>query len=111
MPSQTAAFDVYRTLPSSSVTSSFTAVGTPFTHLLRAICITNNTNGDMIFSTDGINNMLFVAANSFKLYDISSDREVNTQFYLPAGTQFYVKESTAPSSGAVYVEAIYGVGE
>lgn len=111
MVSQTAVIDGYKTLVYTSISSSYAAVGTPFAHQLRLFCITNNTNGDMIFSTDASTAQLFVAKNSFKLFDLTTNKEVNTSFYLPANTQFYVKQSTAASSGDVYVEGVYGRGE
>lgn len=111
MSSQRAVFDTYRTIANGAISASFAAIGTPFTHLIRVFCITNNTDGDMIISTDGINNKIFMAKNSYKIYDISSNQEFNSPFYLPANTQFYVKQSTSPSTGDIYVEAIYGQGE
>ncbi len=111
MTSQTAVIDTYRTIAFGAISGTFAAVGTPSTHLVRVFCITNNTNGDLIFSTDGINNQLFVAQSSFKLFDLSTNKEINAPFFLPAGTQFYVKQSTAATSGAVYIETIYGRGE
>ena len=108
---QICAIDAYRTLAHGSITTSFVAVGTPFLHMLRVICLTNNTDGDVIFSTDGATSQLFVAAGGFKLFDLTTNRETATNFYLPYGTQFYVMYSTSPSKGAVYVEGIYGVGE
>ncbi len=111
MTSQIAVIDSLRSLANGSISGTYAAVGNPFQHLTRLICITNNTDGDMFFSTDGSTNMLFVAHNSFKLFDISTNKEVNSPFYLPAGTQFYVKQSTAPTTGAVYIEVIYGQGE
>lgn len=111
MSSERAVIDAYRTLGFGSISASYAAVGTPFTHLMRLICITNNTDGDMIFSVDGSTNQLFVAAGSFKLFDISTNKEISCQFYFPANTQFYVKQSSAPTRGAVYVEAVYGLGE
>lgn len=110
MTSQTAIIDAFRTLGHASISGSYANVGTPFTHLSRIICITNNTDGDMIFSTDGVNDMLFVAATSFKLFDLTTNHELSAPFYLPP-SQFLVKQSTMASKGAVYVESIYGLGE
>lgn len=108
---QTAVIDSYRTLAFGGISASFAAIGSPFTHEMRIICVTNNTDGDMIFSTDGVNNMLFVAAGSFKLFDVCTNREQSSNLYFPANTQFLVKQSSAPTKGAVYVEAIYAQGQ
>ena len=106
---QTVSFDAYRTLGEASITTSFTAVGTPFTNPIRLICITNNTDGDMIFSVDAVNNNLFVPKGAFKLFDLNTNRRQSDQYWvLPVNTQFYVKYSTAPTTGAVYIECLWG---
>jgi hypothetical protein len=106
--------DAYRTKGFAAITNSFTTVGAALAHNWRIVCIVNNTNGDMIFSVDGTTNNLFVAANSFKLFDISTNSpniavEDNLEFQI--GTQFYVKYSTVPTAGDVYVEGLYAQGE
>lgn len=105
-----ATVDTLRTLAEASISSSYTAVGTPFLYPVRLICFTNNTDGDMLWSSDGVNNMLFTAASSFKLFDVSTNRQVASQILnFPQGMQWYVKESTAPTKGAVYIEIIYAL--
>jgi hypothetical protein len=108
--SQICIIDTIRTLAFGGISGTYAIVGTPTTNAVRLICFTNNTNGDMFFSNDGINNQLFVAAGSFKLLDICSNRDdTNGVYLLPARQQWYVKQSTAPSAGAVYIEVLYGM--
>lgn len=105
--SQVATIDVLRTLAFGSISGTYAAVGTPLIFPTRLICFTNNTDGDMFFSDDGINNQLFIAAGSFKLFDLNTNRLNQQQLWVFAtGTQFYVKQSTAPSKGAVYIECL-----
>ena len=111
MPSNICRFEAYRTLGFASISASYAAVGTPFQHPLRCFRCINNTNGDMIFSFDTINNNLFVPANSFVLYDIAANDDPNDQFRISKFTQIYVKQSTAPTQGSVYIESFYGQGE
>jgi hypothetical protein len=107
---QQAKFDTLRSLAFGSISGTYAAVGTKLTYPARLLVITNGTNGDLFLSTDGSNDMLFLAQNSFKLFDLSTNRlNVDQMFVVPAATQFYVKQSTAPSSGSVYIEVIYGV--
>ena len=107
--SQVCTIDTIRTLAFGSISGAFAKVGAVTTNATRLICITNNTDGDMFFSYDGINNMLFVAAGSFKLFDICSNRDdYNGAYLLSSQMQWYVKQSTAPSKGAVYIEVLYG---
>ena len=104
-------FDPLRTLAFGGISGSYAAVGTPLDNPVRAFCITNNTQGDMIFAIDNTvaaGNM-FVAAGSYKLYDVQAN--INPQFddkyVLSVGTQFYVKQSTAPVDGDVWIECLY----
>jgi hypothetical protein len=107
-----AVIDTLRTLANGSITGSYVAVGTAFGHPVRLICITNNTDGDMLFSTDGSTDQLFVARQSFKLFDLTTNHgQYDSTFVLPIGTQFYVKRSTVPTTGSVYIETIYGRGQ
>lgn len=104
-------FEPLRSLAFGGISGTYAAVGDPLDHMVRVFCITNNTQGDMIFSLDNTNAAgdMFVAAGSYKLYDIQAN--INPQFddkyVLAVGTQFYVKQSTAPVSGGVFIECLY----
>lgn len=103
-----AQFDTLRTVAFGGISGTYVIVGGPLTQPCRILTIVNGTNGDLFLSTDGINNMIFVPSASSVKYDISANREnPSNVFVLPLGTQFYVKQSTAPTSGAVYVEVVY----
>lgn len=107
--SNVAVLDTLRTLAFGSISGTYAAVGAAVAHPIRLICFTNNTDADMFFSDDGVNNKIFVAKGSFKLFDITTNRDnYDSYMALRAGTQFYVKQSSAPGSGAVYIEIIYG---
>lgn len=106
---QIVSFDNVRSLAYTGISSSYAAVGVPLTQAVRLICFTNNTDGDMFFSDDGVNEKLFVAAGNFKLFDLTTNRfKFQTYWVIPAYTQFYVKESSSPSKGAVYIECLWG---
>jgi hypothetical protein len=102
-------FDEIRELAFGGISGSYASVGSTFTDQVRGICITNNTEGDMMFTDDVTKDKIFVASQSFKLWDIQGN--INPQFddkyVLPVGTQISVKQITAPVSGSVYVECIY----
>lgn len=106
--------DSLRTVAYGSITGSYAALGATLAHNWRMFKITNNTNGDILISFDGTTDNLFVPGNSFTLYDLSTNApplaEVDN-LVLGVGTQFYIKQSTAPSSGNVWVEGIYAKGE
>lgn len=102
--------DTLRTLAFGSISGTYAALGTALAKTWRTFKLTNNTNGDLIISFDGVNDNLFLPANSFTLYDLSTNAPNDTlgeSLVLSLGTQLYVKQSTAPTSGAVYAEAFY----
>jgi len=104
-------FDSLRSLAFGGISGTYAAVGTPLTVEARIICFTNKTAGDVIFSTDSTNTngMIFVPAGSFKLFDLTANLVPgkDDNFVIAKGTQFYVKQVTAPVSGAVYIELVY----
>jgi hypothetical protein len=104
--------DTLRTLAFGSISGTYAAVGGPLTVEARIICITNDTAGGMIFSTDNTNatGQLYLPAGSFKLFDLTANMvpEKDDNFVIAQGTQFYVKQAAAPTSGAVYIEIVYG---
>lgn len=106
-----AKFDTMRTILFSGISASYAAVGAAMTKNVRAFCITNNTVGDLIFSLDNTDTVgqMFVAAGSYKLYDVQSNinPQFDDRFVLAIGDQFYVKQSTAPASGGVWIELLY----
>ena len=108
---QTATFDLLRNVAFGSITSGYVALGTPLGHLTRLIILTNNTDKDVLVSIDGVNDYLYLVAGTFKLLDVSTNRETACNFYLPLNTQFYVKYASAPSKGNFFIECMYGVGE
>ena len=100
-----------RSLAFGSISAAYAAVGTPTDNPIRLICITNNTEGDMIFSRDSAiaAGELFVAAGSFKLFDVQANINPNKEdrYVFDQGTQWYVKQLEAPVSGSVYIEIMY----
>lgn len=104
-----AKLDVLRSIDFGDISGTYAAIGTPLTHLARIVTFTNNTEGDMLITTDNTRDEMFVAAGSYKLYDIQANQNDNfdDKYVLPIGLQFYVKQLTAPVSGSVYLEVIY----
>lgn len=107
MGTQVITIENLRSLAFGGISGTYVQVGTGLLNPCKLICFTNNTDGDMFFSDDGVNNKLFVAASSFKLFDCDTNR-LGSQIYwvFATGTQFWVKQSTAPTKGAVYIEVL-----
>ncbi len=104
-------FDTLRSIAFGSISGTYAAVGTPLDVQARIICFTNTTQGDMILSTDSTNasGQILIPAGSFKLYDLTANLVPgkDDSFVIAKATQFYVKQSTAPVSGSVYIEIVY----
>lgn len=102
-------FDEIRTLGFAGISGTYAEVGTPLEYVARGICFTNDTQGDMYFTDDETKDKIFVGAGSFKLWDIQANinTHVDDRYVLPIGTQFSVKQITAPVSGSVYIEILY----
>lgn len=104
---------VIKTLAFGGISGSYAALGTPITQNWRMFRIINATNGDLLISLNGTDDNFFVPATSFLLWDLSANAAPVSQsdnLVLAINTQFYAKQSTAPSSGAVWVEGMYAKG-
>jgi len=105
-------FDTLRTLAFGGISGVYAAVGSALTVEPRIICITNDTDAGMIFSTDNTNatGMLYLPKGTFKLFDLTANMVPgkDDSFVMAKGTIIYVKQSSAPGSGAVYVEYVHG---
>jgi len=101
--------EAVKTLAFGGISAAYAVVGAATTHEVRIVCITNNTEGDMYFSIDGTTDHLFVAAGSFKLFDLQANyyEKTDPKYVFEVGTQFYVKQIEAPVSGSVYIECLY----
>lgn len=109
-----ARYDILKTKGHAAITGSYTTLGSVVSHLWRAFCLTNNTNGDLFISFDGTNDNIFLPANGFRLYDVCANGNPLTaidNLLIGINTQLYVRYSTAPTSGDLWLEALYAKGE
>lgn len=113
--------DVLRVVANGSIAATYAAFGSAFTHRARMVKVTNNTNGDLFIgvnslatapASDGTADNDFVPAGGFVLYDFTSNSEnTGNPFVFQVGTQFWVRYSTAPTTGSVYLTVVFGKGE
>lgn len=118
MSSNIVRFDRLRSVSGTLLTSSYTAFGAGFSHAMRVLHFTNDTNSLIYISFDGVNdNIVLIASQSFALYDLTSDEDYDERFRYQNNTQLYIKYvGSAPSpvtgtSNTVYAVAVYGKGE
>lgn len=111
MASNIVRFDAVRSVAFGAITNSYLPIGSRLSHAMRVLHFINATDGDMMISFDGTTDNAPVIADSFSLYDLTSDEDSNEMFRYEIGTQIYIKFLTAPSKGTFYIVAIYGKGE
>jgi hypothetical protein len=97
-------WDAVREIAAASLTTSFQNLGGVFLRDSFRIWVTNNTNGDLYFTTDGSTNMLKVPAFSGRAYDNKTN-----DMFLRSSTQMQVKWVVAPGAptGWAAVEVEY----
>lgn len=106
---QYAEFDVLREIAGTTINASYQVVGPIFTINPRIIAFNNSTDVDLYISTNASTNMLRIASNSFKLYDVEANKSSTGDNLFPMGVAIWVKETSdgAPTEGNFWVEAIY----
>ena len=84
-------------------------VGSAFAYPIKLLKIVNLTNANLIVSYDGVNNQDIVTANGGCIYDVAANKaDPAGTFQLSVGDRVYVMEETsAPTSGNVYVVVVY----
>lgn len=85
-------------------------MGTGLTDHARLIRIVNTMNTEMYISLDGSTNHIRMAAGSFFIMDLSSNKVRDDGLFLAVGSIFYVKQVSAPSSGNLWIEVMYAQG-
>ncbi len=85
--------DAIREIAASSITGSYQVFGGVFLRDAFRLCITNNTNGDVYLSTDGVTNMMKLASVSGRVLD-----DKTNDMFRKKGTQFYIKYDSVPGS-------------
>jgi hypothetical protein len=96
--------EAIRELAGSAITGTYQMLGAVFTRDCFRLWLTNNTNGDIYLSTDGVTDMKKLPANSGR----ANDDKTNDMFR-KAGTQWWIRYATAPGSpsGWAALEAEY----
>jgi len=88
----------------SAYSATYVAFGTALANPCVAFNVTNTMNGDAIISLDGVTDHLYIAANSYFVWDLRTNSPYLGDLMIPQGTQFYVKNGpTTPSSGVIYL--------
>lgn len=92
--------------------AGWTAVGQVLGHDAKWLMFYNLTDKTLLISTVGLDpGKLPIAANSFIIVDISSNRnDMGGTLTFAKGTQYYVKSESGvePGTGVFYISMLYG---
>jgi hypothetical protein len=95
-----------RILAFGDIDVDFAPLGPPLDNTSRNLSIVNQTDGLLVFSTDGVTDMFVCPAMVSRIWDLAAMRVATSE---DAGvktfTQIYVRGT--PGSGDVYLETIY----
>lgn len=98
-------FEPLRSVAFGAITNAYAALGAITTGHVRLFSIYNGTNQDIMISFDGVTDHLRLFTASFQLFDFTTNKVRDDGFFLPQGTQFYVKyPGAAPTTGNVWIE-------
>lgn len=107
--SRRAYFDNCKIALFGAIGANYSLVGSVFTYNPRILYIQNLTDVTLWFSTNGTDNKFPLLAGTYVLFDITSNKAVDNEFTLGLADAIYVKRfAGAPTSGGVYVTAVYG---
>lgn len=99
-------YEALRSRDSATFTGAYQTLGTAITHAASIVKIVNNSTVLVTVSVDGTTDHDILPANSFTLYDVTSDSPSNrSDVFWKAGTQVYVKGSAG--TGSVYLVVQY----
>lgn len=104
-------FEAVREVAFGGIGAAYAALGTALTDNARIVAITNTTDAEVYISFDGTTNHLRVAASSFKLLDLTTNKVRDDGYFLARGTIIYqMRVAGAPTVGALWVEIITATG-
>lgn len=105
-----AAFEAIREIAFGSISGTYINVGNALTDHARLIRIVNEMDAQMYISTDGTTDHLRLSANSFVLFDLSTNKIKDDGLFLPKGTIIYVRQVSTPTSGSLWIEVLSAEG-
>lgn len=105
-----AQFDALRSVTPAAIGATYTACGNPLPSPAVLLSFKNQTNGDVVISTDGVTDMLYIPSNSFNIFDVRTNSPTYNDLMFKEGTVFYVKDgSTVGTTGNFYIEVVLAV--
>lgn len=87
--------EAIREIAAGTITNAYQVLGGVFTRDAMRLWITNDTNGDIYLSTDGVTNHKKLPATSGRACD-----DKTNDMFRKHGTQFYIKYDAVPATPA-----------
>ena len=87
--------EAIRELAAGAITNAYQVLGGVFTRDVFRMWMTNNTNGDIYISTDGVTDMMKMPTTSGRAFD-----DKTNDMFRKKGTQFYIKFASVPGAPA-----------
>lgn len=101
--------EAIREVAFGAITVNLAAAGAATTNVGRLVRFINNTDQDIYFSLDGVDNQFRLPPVSFLLFDVSTNQTTKENFFIPEGQVFYVAHTgVAPTSGNIWIELVIG---
>ena len=99
-------YETLRSRDSATFTGSYQTLGSALSHPASIVKLVNNSTVLVTVSIDGVNDYDIAPANSFWLYDVTSDSAPESgSIFVSKGTQYYIKGSAG--TGSVYLVVQY----
>jgi hypothetical protein len=83
--------EAIREIAAGSITGVYQPLGGVFLRDIFRMVLTNETNGDVYLSTDGVNDMMKFADISARILD-----DKTNDMFRKSGTQFYIRFDVVP---------------
>lgn len=104
-------FETIREVAFGGIGAAYAALGAVLGDNAHIIGFSNSTDAEVYISFDGVNNHLRLAANSFKVYDLTANKVRDDGYFLATNTQiFQMRVAGAPTSGSLWAEVVVASG-
>ena len=106
-----ASFAPLKSTTPASIGTAYATIGTPLINPAVVLAFFNSTDGSVYVSTNGTDDMLLLAPNSFRVFDIRTNAMNLTNYAFQKGTQFYVKDGPTVGATGIFTIEIVQVTE
>jgi len=101
--------DPLKSVSFSSITDSYSNIGSALANVWQQIVIKNNTNATVFVSENGTDDHYELPPNTIEYYDFQTNASIESISGKAVGTQFTVKANTGflPTKGSVILQGQY----